>query len=155
MDPRVLALAVAAAHPCHAPLPQAPPVPAPLVLHTSCGSFRLARDGHLVRLPRHWLARHSGGTGRRFGAKLQIRRDRRGRIVIAVHERPVWHARRRHPSGGDVAFGPHLFAFSSYGQGVFLTDLRGPERLVARGRDLHPIDITRRGSRCWSAPASS
>ena len=37
------------------------------------------------------------------------------------------------------------FAFADYRRGVFLTDLRGPERLVVRGRGLSPDDFTRNG----------
>jgi hypothetical protein len=47
--------------------------------------------------------------------------------------------------GADMALGPHLFAFAAYRRGVYLTDLRGPERLVLRGRGLHPFEFTRRG----------
>jgi hypothetical protein len=61
------ALALAAPlHPCRAAIPAGPPVPAPIVMWTSCGAYRLARDGRVAALPRHWLARHSGGTGRRW-----------------------------------------------------------------------------------------
>jgi hypothetical protein len=41
--------------------------------------------------------------------------------------------------------GAHAFAFASYRRGVFLTDLRGGERLVARGRGLHPYSFTGHG----------
>jgi hypothetical protein len=47
-----------------------------------------------------------------------------------------------HKTGGDSAFGPHLFAFDAYYQGIYLTDLRHPERLVVPGRDLYPIGFT-------------
>src|SRR5438128_4751465 len=46
---------------------------------------------------------------------------------------------------GDVAFGPHQFAFAAYRRGLFLTDLNGPERLVMRGRGLYPYDFTQSG----------
>ena len=48
-------------------------------------------------------------------------------------------------TGGDSAFGPHLLAFADYHRGIYLTDLRGRERLVMRGRGLYPIGFTRRG----------
>src|SRR5204863_5285609 len=44
-----------------------------------------------------------------------------------------------------VAFGPGAFAFASYRRGVFVTNLHGAERLVARGRGLYPYTFTSRG----------
>src|SRR5207248_4193123 len=110
--------------PCRAPLPRAPAVPAPLVAWSSCGAFRIRTDGRVVRLPRHWLARHSGGTGRRWEAKLDIRRNRPGRYVLVREGRVVWRSRGLYPNdGGSIAFGPGRFAFASYRRGVFMTDL--------------------------------
>jgi hypothetical protein len=142
----VAVAAAGSAHPCRAPLPHGPAVPAPIILWTSCGSFRLAPDGQVTRLPRHWLALHSGGTGRRYGAHLNLRRDRAGRLVLLLRGRVVWRSHGLHPNdGGDVAFGPHEFAFASYRRGVFLTDLKGAERLVVRGRGLAPYYFTSNG----------
>jgi hypothetical protein len=45
----------------------------------------------------------------------------------------------------SIAFGPGLFAFSVYRRGVYLTNLRSPERLVVRGRNAYPLDFTRSG----------
>lgn len=146
----VIALALATAafqgHPCRAALPRGPAVPAPVVLWTSCGGFRLASDGRVSPLPRHWLARHGGGTGRRYGADLAIRRTRAGRVILFRRGRVVWRSHHLYPNdSASVAFGPQRFAFAAYRQGVFLTDLRGPERLVAAGRGLYPFDFTREG----------
>jgi len=140
-------LAVAAlAHPCKAPLPRAPAVPAAIVLRTSCGAFLLRPDGSVARLPRHWLARHSGGTGRLWGAHLNLRRNRAGRYFLLFHGRMVWRSHGLYPNdGGSVAFGPHRFAFASYRRGVFVTDLRARERLVVAGRGLGADDFTRSG----------
>src|SRR5436190_21952187 len=118
----VLAAVVATAaptHPCRAPLPRAPALPSPLIAWTSCGAFRVARDGSVDRLPPHWLARHGGGTGRRFGAKLNLRRDRAGRYFLLRDRRLVWRSHGLYPNdGGTVAFGPGLFAFDSSRRGV-------------------------------------
>ena len=145
----VLAAVIAAvppAHPCRAPLPHAPALPAPLIAWSSCGAFRVARDGSVERLPPHWLARHGGGTGRRFGAKLNVRRNRAGRYFLLRDGRLVWRSRGLYPNdGGSVAFGPGLFAFNSYRRGVFMTDLGGAERLVVRGRAIYPYDFTAEG----------
>jgi hypothetical protein len=141
-----LAAAAPQPHPSRASLPHGPAVPAPIVLWTSCGSFRLAPDGQVSRLPRHWLAGHGSGTGRRYGAQLNIRRTHPGRFLVLLHGRVVWRSAGLYPrDGGDVAFGPHAFAFASYRRGVFLTDLHGAERLVARGRGLYPYSFTSRG----------
>jgi hypothetical protein len=144
------AVALAAAppqtHPCRALLPRGPAVPAPIVLSTSCGSFRLALGGEVSRLPRHWLASHGSGTGRRYGADLGIRRTHTGRFLLLLDGRVVWHSTGLYPSdGGNVAFGPHAFAFASYRRGVYLTDLHGSERLVAGGRGLYPYSFTSSG----------
>jgi hypothetical protein len=84
-----LAAAPAQAHPCRAPLPHGPTVPAPIVLWTSCGAFRLAPDGKVSRLPRHWLAKQGGGTGRRYGAHLDIRRTHSGGFLLLLRGRVV------------------------------------------------------------------
>lgn len=144
--PAVVASAAAPAAPCKAPLPQGPAVPAPIVFTTGCGGFRLEKSGRLSRLPRGWLAAHGGGTGRRYGDDLQIRRNRAGRIVLLRHGRLLWRSSGLYPNdGGGVAFGPNMFAFAIYRRGVFLTDLRGPERLVVPGRGRNPYDFMRSG----------
>jgi hypothetical protein len=136
----------AQAHPCRAPLPHGPRVPAPIVLWTSCGAFRLSPDGKVSRMPRHWLAKHSGGTGRRYGAHLDIRRTHSGGFLLLLRGRVIWRSTGLYPGdGGGVDFGPQSFAFASYRRGVFLTDLHGAERLVARGRGLYPYSFTSGG----------
>src|SRR4051794_8087145 len=140
-----LAATTAPAHPCRAALPRGPAMPAPLVLWTSCGGFQVARDGEVSRLPRHWLARHGSGTGRRYGAHLDIRRTRPGRFLLLRKGRIVWRSSGLYPGGGSVAFGPQSFAFASYRHGIYRTDLRGAERLVARGRGLYPYSFTSSG----------
>jgi hypothetical protein len=133
---------LAVAHPCLAPLPHGPRVPAPIVLRTSCGAFRLARDGAVSRV----VPLRGGGTGRRFGATIQLRRTHAGLFVLLEHGRVLWRSSGAYPNdGGSVAFGPHSFAFGTYRRGVFLTDLRSPERRVLRGRGLYPVDFTGRG----------
>lgn len=142
---RVVALA-AAAHSCQAPLPRGPVLPAPLVVWGSCGAFRVAADGSVRRLPRHWLALHNQGTGRRFEPLLDLRRNPPGRFFLTRGGRLVWRSHALYPrDGGSVAFGPGEFAFGTYRSGVFLTDLHHPERLVVAGREVAPIDFTRGG----------
>jgi hypothetical protein len=137
-----------AGHACRDPLPHGPNIPASLIMWDSCGTFRLGTDGHVVRLRRHWLAYHGSGTGRRFGAKLRLRRTRDGAYVIQRDGRTIWRSSGLYPNDyTGVAFGPGLFAFGSYThRGIFLTDLRSPEQLVARGRGLFPLDFTRKGN---------
>jgi hypothetical protein len=132
--------------PCRAPLPRAPALPAPIVAWSSCGAFRVGTDGAVTRLPRHWLARHGSGTGRRWGADLAIRRNRAGRHFLLRGGAVVWRSHGLYPDdAGSIAFGPGLFAFASYRRGIFLTDLRHPERLVVRGQALYPLDFTEDG----------
>lgn len=141
------------AHPCRAQLPNGPRVPAPIVLWTSCGSFRLARDGGVIRLPRHWLADHGSGTGRRYGAHLDLRRTRSGRFLLLSKGRVVWRSTDLYPrDGGGVAFGPHALAFASYRRGIYLTDLHGSEHLVVRGRGLYPYTFNGNGELIVTAP---
>lgn len=140
------ALTLHTQHPCRAPLPRGPAVPAPIVLHTSCGWFELARNGRITRLPNHWGAKHGVGTGRRYGAHLDLCCDRTGHVSIRLRGRLVWRSRFVHRGyAAAIAFGPNEFAFADYYRGVYLTDLRHPERLVVRGRGLFPYDFTRRG----------
>ena len=130
-----------------APLPKGPGVPAPVVFKTSCGTFRLERDGEVRRLPAGWLAARSGGTGRRYGADLRIVRTRPGRIILRREGREVWRSSGLYRNdGGSNAFGPSSYAFASYRRGVFLTDLSGDERLVVRGVGLEPLAFRRDGS---------
>ncbi|HZQ65822.1 MAG TPA: hypothetical protein VFA66_11410 [Gaiellaceae bacterium] len=134
------------ATPCDAPLASGLSVPAPIVFRTSCGGFRLSTDGVVVRLPRGWFGSHAYGTGRRYGADLQVRRTRSGSFRLLSHGRLVWRSSGLYPNdGGSVAFGPGEFAFGTYRQGVFLTDLEGRERLVVPGRGRFPIDFARSG----------
>jgi hypothetical protein len=132
--------------PCAASLPKGPAVPAPIVLETSCGGFRLESDGDVTRLPAGSPARRSG-TGRRYGVDLRIVRTRPGRIVLRRAGRNEWRSSGLYPrDGGSHAFGPGSFAFASHRRGVFLTDLRSPERLVLPGVGLYPLAFLRGGS---------
>jgi hypothetical protein len=141
-----LLAALALAHPCLAPIARGPAVPAPLVLHTSCGWYEHDPNGRTFRLPNHWGAIHGIGSGRRYEPRLDVCCDRSRHVSLRLHGRLVWRSRRRYPGyAGQLAFGPHEFAFADYTRGVFLTDLRRPERLVVRGRGLYPDDFTRNG----------
>ena len=135
-----------AAHPCLAPQPRGPALPAPVVLHTSCGWYERDADGRTFRLPNHWGAIHGVGSGRPYGARLDVCCLRTHHIGLTLDGRVVWRSTRAHPGyGGELAFGPHEFAFADSVRGVYLTDLRSPERLVVRGRGLYPDGFTRDG----------
>jgi hypothetical protein len=113
-----LALVSHAAHPGRVQPPRGPRVPAAIVLHTSCGWYELDTDGRTSRLPNHWGAKHGIGTGRRYGAQLDLCCDPTGHISLRLRGRLVWRSRERHPGyGGQVAFGPHEFAFADDGRG--------------------------------------
>ena len=152
----VLASAVLPSHGCKAPLPHGPAVPAAIVVQTSCGWFDLKPSGRVTRLPRSPAGFGRGGIAedgsRHYGADLFIRRTHPGRFIVwRLRRTPagrltrtvIWRSSRDYyNTGGDNAFGPHLFAFDDYYHGIFLTDLRRPERMVMRGRGLTPIGFT-------------
>jgi hypothetical protein len=122
-------------------------------LWTSCGAFQLAPSGRLTHLPRHWLALHGGGTGRRWGAQITLRRNRAGRFTLLERGQVLWRSDGLYRNdGGSVVFGPHAFAFASYRRGVFITDFTGRERLVARGRGLSPYTFTASGQLLVAGP---
>jgi hypothetical protein len=118
-----------------------------------CGAFLAHEDGRVERLPRRWLARHGSGTGRTYGAKLQVRFVGR-RLELRVDDRVVWRAARVYRDyGGALAFGPHgRFAFATYRHGLYLAPRGRPERLVLPGRALYPIGYTPRGDLLVALP---
>ena len=139
--------------PCAKPLPQGPAVPIPLVVSTDCGWYRLERDGAVTSLGADWLITHKQLWRPPYGLALG-KPVRSGRYVVLQHGRVVWRSKGYYRNeAGTLAFGPHAFAFDSWGKrGVLLTDLRRPERLVVHGRGAHPIDFTRDGDLLVSGP---
>lgn len=138
-----LSLVLGGNQPCQAPLPHGPAVPAPIVLKTDCGWFRLTTDGDVSRLGGNWGAMHTRPAEPRY----TIRRTRSGRYLVVQAGEVVWRSRGVFRNeAGNWAFGTHAFAFDSWARrGVFLTDLRGPERLVIRGRQTYPLGFGREG----------
>jgi hypothetical protein len=132
-----------ASHPCEGALPRGPAVPAPIVLSTDCGWFRLEPDGAVSRLPIDWLATQNAAWRRRHGDGLTVRRTPSGRYLIVRSGRVIWRSAGAYYNDYvGVAFGPHTFAFGSYRRGLFLTDLESPERLVVSGRSIAPLGFT-------------
>lgn len=135
-------LLVASAAVCHPALPHGPPVPAPVVLSTSCGRFVLSTDGEVNRFHSSAHSSRTIGDWRHWGHPLTVRRNRAGRFLVLRHGRLAWRSHDLYPNdGGNIAFGPHAFAFATYRRGVFLTDLESPEQLVAHGKGLYPTDF--------------
>jgi hypothetical protein len=134
------------ADPCAKALPRGPAVPAPLFLSTDCGWFRLEPDGAVSRLPIDWLAKQNRAWRQRHSTGLTINRTRAGRYLVLRRGRVIWRSTGLYYNeAGSTVFGQHAFAFDSFGRrGVFLTDLRGPERLVLHGRGRYPIGFSRR-----------
>jgi hypothetical protein len=128
--------------PCEAALPRGPSVPAPIVLSTDCGWFRLATDGAVRRLPADWYATHT----RPAPPHYTIGRTRPGRYLVFRQRSVVWRSAGLYfNEAGNSVFGQHAFAFDSWRKrGVFLTDLRRPERLVVPGRFFYPIGFSER-----------
>jgi hypothetical protein len=143
------------AHPCLLPPGHGLRLPAPIVATTDCGAFLANTDGTVERLPRHWLNRHGGGTGRTYGARLQVRFEDR-RILLEIGGRVVWRAARVYKDyGGQLAFGPRgRFAFTTYYHGLYLTRRPARERLVLRGKGLYPVGFTPRGDILVALPGT-
>jgi hypothetical protein len=140
--------------PCRKALPRGPAVPAPIILRTTCGDFELGSDGKVSRMRRHWLrdwlAVHPSSP--RYGRGLTVSRNRAGRIFVLRDKQVIWQSRLYLRDGGAVLFGQNAFAFASYRRGIFLTDLKGPEKLAARGRGLYPFNFTSTGELLVSGP---
>lgn len=131
-------------------------MPAPLVVQTGCGWYVLRTSGRVVRLRRSPVGFGRGGVAedgtRDFGADLVVRRARAGRFGVVRLRRTaagrlirtrIWRSSNSYvDTGGDIAFGPHRFAFADYRRGIYLTDLRHRERLVVHGKGLYPIGFT-------------
>jgi hypothetical protein len=132
--------------PCAQALPRGPAVPAPIVLSTDCGWFRLETDGAVSRLPVDWLATQNAAWRRKHGNGLTIRRTRSGRYLVARSGRVIWRSAGAYYNDYvGIAFGSNAFAFGSYRRGLFLTDLRSPERLVVPARNVAPLGFTAQG----------
>src|SRR2546429_9494077 len=82
-------LLAASAIACHTPLPHGLPVPAPVMLSTSCGRFVLSTGGGLSRLRPRPHARDKAVTWRNWGPPLTVRRNRAGRIFALRPRRVV------------------------------------------------------------------
>lgn len=148
-------LGLSAPHgPCAKALPHGPVVPSPLVLSTDCGWYRLETGGDVNRLPADWLATHKQPSHAQYG--LTYQRTHPGRYLVLREGRVVWRSSGLYfNEDGSGAFGPRAFAFGSWGRrGVFLTDLRGPERLVVHGRTSYPIGFIRKGELLVSGPGT-
>ena len=137
-----LALALASGAPfaaCDRPLPQGPAVPAPIVLRTGCGGFLLRRDGRVERLPERWFETRAGNPPRPHAEGRRVAVNARGAVVVRRAGARVWRATGTHPGISPVFGTRGAFAFGAYGEGVYLTDLRSPERLVVPGREVWPL----------------
>lgn len=120
-------------------------LPAPLTVRTSCGRFRIATDGTVLRLPRALplprLMHTVWSSGVWAGSS-------HGHLVVGRARQVLWRStgRFRHEYEVDVlTLGPRSLAFS-YGlreTELYVARLGGPERRVAP-REL-PLGWTRTG----------
>jgi hypothetical protein len=123
-----------------------PRLPAPIVLATGCGTYRVDRDGRIS-------AGHAVDPVPRWAHGALGHPDRQTWVAHANRLLQVYRAGRllwrSHVTGGsdEVAIGHGRIAFTSYGRGeqptVWLAPLDGRERLVARGETI--LGWTRRG----------
>ena len=82
----------------------------------------------------------------RAATALTVRRTRAGRFLVLRSGHVLWRSTGSYPNdGAQVALGTHSLAFATQRAGVYLTDLSGPERVVATGRSLHPLAISAEG----------
>jgi hypothetical protein len=85
-------------------------------------------------------------TVRSSATQLTVRRNRAGRFFVLRGGRVVWRSSGSYPNDGTrTAFGTDSFAFATYRGGVYLTNLKGPERKLVPGRSLHPLGIAADG----------
>ena len=122
---------------CAQALPHGVKVPAPIVVTTQCGRFRLQPGGQAVFEGPRTLPVPKGSD---YFMDLTWYRFSRGRhLLIGRGLKQLWRSHDRYPftradSVGAVVVGAHELAFS-YGGRLYRARYGEPERLVARAED--------------------
>jgi hypothetical protein len=127
---------------CTGSLPSAPAgLPAPIVFHTTCGTYRAGVDGAVARV--HAVTSPSSPS---WPFRIDVR-DRH--VVLIEHGKVRWRSRRRFAAVvsasdvGWVAVKPHALAFSFIRGRLWVSRLGGEEHAVGWGEG--PLTWTKRG----------
>ena len=130
---------------CGGRLPRAPSgLPAPVVITTECGRFRIGRDGRITRSPNRLPVPRGAAWYPADGAWYKLEH---GHLVVGRRHQRLWRSQRRFAPAYDVGaltIGPHALAFS-YGNParLFVAGLGSAEREVADRE--YPLGWTRGG----------
>jgi hypothetical protein len=111
-------------------------VPAPITITNGRASFRVQRNGSVVRIPTARTPFPADAAFEGNGVWFSIRHRH---LVIGREGRELWRSQGLFPSSnrnawrqvGDVQVGPHAVAFS-YANKLYLAPLIGAERLIGR-----------------------
>jgi hypothetical protein len=128
--------AAGASRACAGRLPNVPAtLPAPVTITTSCGRFRVGRDGRVRRTSSEPLPLPPGAAWWPSSGVWEI--VERGHLVVGRGPRRLWRSHARFPLAyalGTITLGPRTLAFSSgRTPQLYLARLGGRERRLASG----------------------
>jgi hypothetical protein len=132
---------------CRAPVRAVPvALPAPLTIRTSCGAFRIARDGTVGRISAD-PSPVPQGVAWWTSVGVWARVDR-GHLVVGRWHRTLWRSTGRFAHAyrvGDIALdvGRLAFSYGDRASRLYVAKLGAPERPVAR--DEYPLGWTSGG----------
>lgn len=120
---------------CAQALPHAPVVPAPIVVTTRCGRFRIQPDGDVVYKGSRTLPVPKGSN---YFMDLTWWRFSSHHLLIGRGLKQLWRSQHARYSAkgwlGRIVLGGRELSFS-YGQRLYVAPYGGPERVLARGED--------------------
>jgi hypothetical protein len=120
---------------CTQALPRAPAVPAPIVVTTRCGRFRIQPGGDVVYKGPRTLPVPKGSN---YFMDLTWWRFSSHHLLIGRGLKQLWRSQRARYSAkgwlGRIVLGGRELSFS-YGGRLYVASYSGPERMVARGED--------------------
>ena len=119
---------------CAQALPHAPVVPAPIVVTTRCGRFRIQPGGDVVYKGPRTLPVPKGSS---YFMDLTWWRFSRHHLLIGRGLKELWRSHDRYSAKGSIGrivLGGRELSLS-YGGRLYVAPYGGPERLLARGED--------------------
>jgi hypothetical protein len=128
---------------CAQALPHGPSLPAPIVVTTRCGRFRLQPSGDVVFKGRRTSPVPKGAS---YFMDLTWYRFSRRHLLIGRGMKQLWRSHQRYPATypgnvGRIALGRRSLSFSYFRSlsqkkpRLYVARYAGPERLVASGED--------------------